>query len=72
MSYPRKAALVRFARGLLYAGLAGVVTFAIEQTPNLGDAVPAPQYSVPVLMAALLAADKWIRAKRDETPPPPA
>lgn len=64
MSYPRKAALIRLARGLAYAAAAAAITFAIGALPELGEVVPAPEYSVPILMAALLAADKWIRAKR--------
>lgn len=64
MASARASALKRLARGLVYAVAASAVTYATAQLPALGAVVPAPEVSVPVLMAALLAADKWIRAKR--------
>lgn len=68
MDSRRLSALKRLARGLAAAATAGAVTYALAELPSLGDVVPAPELSIPILMAALLAADKWIRAKRQ----PPA
>lgn len=69
MDSPRVAALKRLARGLVYAVAAAAVTYGLAQAPALNELVPAPAFSIPVLMAGLLAADKWIRAKRAEVPP---
>lgn len=69
MDSPRIAALKRLARALGYAVAAAAVTYGLAQAPALGEIVPAPAFSIPILMAGLLAADKWIRAKRAEASP---
>jgi hypothetical protein len=70
MSSPRRRALLRFVRGLAYAALAAAIDFALGQVPELGDAIPASELSIPVLTASLLAADKWVREHRAASVPP--
>lgn len=66
MDWKIASALKRIARGLGYAAAAGAVTFLLAELPSLGDVVPAPEISIPVLTALLLGVDKWIRARRAE------
>lgn len=72
MSYPRRAALIRFLRGLAYAALSGGVVFSIDQLPLMSDVIPGGPFVIPVVMAALLALDKWVRARRAESEPAPS
>jgi hypothetical protein len=65
MTNHSRAALVRFFRGLAFAVLATGASFGLDEVPELGDVVPQSSISIPILMAALLGVDKWVRAKRE-------
>lgn len=60
----KKAALLRFARGLGYAIGGSAVAYGLTNVDELAAIAPRYAFLVPVLTAGLLAADKWFRAKR--------
>jgi hypothetical protein len=64
MSPALKLALVRFTRAVVYGSLAAGIAAASSHLPELGGVVPSPQFSLPVLTALLLAADKWVRSRQ--------
>lgn len=67
MSVRTRAALERFARVVV----AGAISAAVVGAPALFDLIPAEAavYAVPVLTAALAAADKFRRTVVEPDPP---
>ena len=68
MSPALRGALIRLARGLAYGLAAFTLAFVMENLPLLTELIPGGAMVVPVLMALLLALDKFVRAKRAELP----
>lgn len=60
----KKAVLLRFARGLGYALAGSAVAYGLANADTLAAIAPRYAFMVPVLTAGLLAADKWLRARR--------
>lgn len=56
-----KAVIIRFARGLAYALAGSAIAYAATKVDTLADLAPRYAFMVPIVSAALLAADKYIR-----------
>lgn len=63
----KKAALLRFARGLGYAVLASAVAYASVNVDVINEVFPQAAVLVPIITAGLLAADKYLRVKASES-----
>lgn len=59
MNDSRRRVLVRVLRALA----AAIVAQLVLQLPALGEALPRPELSVPVLTAVLLGVDKLLRER---------
>lgn len=60
----KRLVLMRFARGLAYTVAGSAIAYAIANVGTLAAIAPRYAFLVPIISAGLLAADKWLRARK--------
>lgn len=66
MKTTKRSVIERFLRGLAYAVGGSAVAYGLANVSIVSDLAPRYPFLVPVATAALLAADKWFRARREQ------
>ena len=57
----KKQVILRFLKGLAAAAIASAIAYTLDATANTPGLVPPTL--IPIVTAALLAAQKWMKAK---------